>query len=54
MNIWDLVLIAALAGAVLLAVRRVRRLRKSGGCACGGSCCGDCAACSQDCGARKK
>ena len=45
MSLLEIALTAAIALAVLLALRRVFRLRKSGGCSCG---CADCsAACKQ-------
>ena len=40
MNGWDILLIAALAGALGLAARRMLRARKAG------ACCGGCAGCA--------
>ncbi|MBQ8109476.1 MAG: FeoB-associated Cys-rich membrane protein [Clostridia bacterium] len=50
MNIWDIVLVAALAAAVGLAVRKLARNRRSGKTACG---C-DCGSCTCGCGGAKK
>ena len=44
MNIWDIVIIAAVAAGMLFAVRHVRKARKTGGCA------GGCGCCSKPCG----
>ena len=41
MNVWDIVLLALVAAAAILALRRIRR----GGSRCGG----DCAACGMTC-----
>ena len=35
MNIWDILILAAVAAAVFFAVRRVHKTRRSGGCGCG-------------------
>ena len=43
MNAWDIALLAALAVAVALAVRRVVKTRKTGGCGCG------CEGCARKC-----
>ncbi len=40
MNVWDVVILAAVLAAAVLAVIRVRKRKKSGGCSCG---CGGCA-----------
>ena len=45
MNLWDVVLLAAVALAAVLAGRKLIRDRKHGGCAC----CGDCASCGRGC-----
>ncbi|MBR3742806.1 MAG: FeoB-associated Cys-rich membrane protein [Clostridia bacterium] len=37
MNIWDILIMLAVAGAVVLGIRRMRR-RKAGGCGCGCGC----------------
>lgn len=49
MNIWDVVVFAAVAGVVGLAVWRMVRNRKKGkgGCSCG------CGSCTQNCAYRK-
>ena len=47
MNIWDIVLLAAIAAAVGLALRKVIANRRRGGCGCG------CDGCTQRCAARK-
>ena len=52
MSILDFLIIAVIAVAVFFAVRRIIRMRKSGGCSCGaagGGCSGCCAACSAEC-----
>ncbi|MBQ9408694.1 MAG: FeoB-associated Cys-rich membrane protein [Clostridia bacterium] len=39
MNVWDILILVCIAGIVLLALRVMRKTRKSGGCsACGNSC----------------
>ena len=43
-NIWDIVLIAVIVIIVVLAVLRLRKNKKQGR-----PCCGDCAACGQNC-----
>ena len=50
MNIWDILLLAALAAAAGLAVGKIAADRKKGrsGCGC------DCAHCAQNCGRREK
>ena len=58
MNIYDVLLLAVIALAVLLALRRIRALRRRGGCSCcaegsPGGCAGDCAACRSGCAKRK-
>ena len=47
MNIWDIVLLLAIAAIVGLAVKRVIANRKRGGCGCGGD------GCTQRCASRK-
>ena len=47
MNIWDILILAAVAAAVFFAVRRVWKTRRSGGCGCG------CAGCNGACGKKK-
>ena len=44
MNVWDIVILAVVAAALFLAVRKVRRNRRTGGCGCG------CEGCSKSCG----
>ena len=46
MNLWDVLILLAVGGAVLLAVRSVRK--KKTGCSCG------CGGCTLDCPSRKK
>ncbi|MBR6165299.1 MAG: FeoB-associated Cys-rich membrane protein [Clostridia bacterium] len=48
MNFWDILILAAVAGLAVLAIRTLRRKNNSGGCSCG---CGGCAA---DCKKRKQ
>ena len=43
MNIWDWVILALVAAALLLAVRRMRKRKKEGCCSGECSCCSDCA-----------
>ena len=50
MKLWDILLIALVAGAVALAVRRLIRNRRQGKSACG---C-DCGSCACGCGQRKR
>ena len=55
MNAADWIILGLIVLAVVLALRRIRRMRGSG-CSCGSAgcgCAGDCAACKADC-ARKK
>ena len=49
MNVWDILLLALIAGAVVLAVCKIHRDRKKGkGClSCGGNCSGCGLACGQ-------
>ena len=49
MNVWDILILLAVAGALFLAVRGMRRARKSGKC-CG---CGACSCGCADCEARQ-
>ena len=52
MGVLDFLIIAVVAVAVFLAVRRIVRLRKNGACPCGtagSGCSGCCAACSAEC-----
>ena len=44
MNIWDILLLAVLAGIVILAVRAAVKRARSPGCACCGGQCPGCAA----------
>ena len=53
MNIWDILILLAVAGLVALAVRAIRS-GKSGGCHSAGGCCGDCASCAMEQGCDKK
>jgi len=53
MNFWDILILLAVLAGVVLAVRRVRKTRASGGCTCGCGCSGSCAGCSRPCGAKK-
>ena len=46
MNLWDILILSAVAAAVLFAVFRIRR--RGGGCGCG------CDGCGADCGKRQK
>ncbi len=46
MNIWDILILAAVAAAIVLALRTLRGKKKSGGCSCG------CGGCEKDCPAR--
>ena len=46
MNVWDILLLALLAAAVLSAVLSLRRARRGGGCGCG------CAGCTRACDKR--
>ena len=46
MNIWDIILLFALAIVVCLSARKVYRYKKRGRLSCGG----DCARCAQGCG----
>ncbi len=48
MNLWDILLAAAIAAAVGLAVWRIAANRKKGGCGCG------CEGCTRACGRRKE
>lgn len=50
MNLLDYLVIALIAGLVILALRSVLRRRKRGGCAG----CGSCAGCRKPCEKRKK
>ena len=48
MNVWDVVALALVGGALVLAIRRVKKAK--GGCSCGsGGCTGDCASCRGKC-----
>ncbi|MBR6707217.1 MAG: FeoB-associated Cys-rich membrane protein [Clostridia bacterium] len=47
MNAWDILILLAVAGVLVLAVRGMRRARKSG------KCCGACSCCGADCAARQ-
>ena len=47
MNGWDVLILLGIAGAVVLAVRRIRKGRS-------GSCCGACDRCGVACGKREK
>ncbi len=47
-NGWDIAILAALAAAVALALRRVLRTRKTGGCGCG------CEGCARQCKKRNE
>ena len=46
MNIWDILILTAVIGAVVIAVWRIRK-KKAGGCSCG------CEGCGQACEKRK-
>ena len=48
MNLWDILLVAAIAAAAGLAVRRIAASRKKGGCGCG------CEGCTRTCGRKKE
>lgn len=47
MNIWDLLILALVAGGIALAVRTLRGKKSAGGCSCG------CAGCTKNCAARQ-
>ena len=47
MNIWDILILLALAGGIALALRALRGKKRRGGCSCG------CAGCAKDCTARR-
>ena len=49
MNLWDILLLAGLAAAVLLALRGLIRRRRQGK-----GCCGGCAGCALDCERRRE
>ena len=52
MNTLDMILLALIAAAVVLAIRKIRSDRRQGkGCL---SCGGNCAGCGMDCGQRKE
>ena len=53
MNLWDILILAAVAGMLLLAVRALRS-GKAGGCHDYRSCSGDCAACAHGCPRKQK
>ncbi len=53
MNLWDILILAAVAGMLLLAVRALRS-GKAGGCHDCRSCSGDCAACAHGCPRKQK
>ncbi len=48
MNIWDILLTAAITAAVIYAVYSIRKSRKSGK-----TCCGDCTRCNSECKGNK-
>ena len=48
MNIWDILIIAAVAGLLILAFRLARGRKKKGGCGCG------CEGCTKSCDQRKE
>jgi len=43
MNVWDILILAAVAGAVILSLVSIRRDRRRGGC------CGSCGSCGARC-----
>ena len=45
MNVWDIVIAAMIAGSVILAIRHMRKNRKSG--KCPGGCDGCCTPCAK-------
>ncbi|MBR0268054.1 MAG: FeoB-associated Cys-rich membrane protein [Clostridia bacterium] len=47
MNIWDILILALIAGAVILAIRVWSGKNKKGGCSCG------CGGCTKDCVMRR-
>ena len=47
MNLWDILIIAVIAGITMLALKAMNGKGKSGGCSCG------CGGCSKDCSMRK-
>ncbi len=48
MNIWDILILLLIGGAVILAARILRGKGKNGGCSCG------CGGCVKDCPVREK
>ena len=48
MNLWDILILLILAGAVTLAVHFMRGKGRTGGCSCG------CSGCTKDCAARRE
>ena len=52
MNFADYILLAFFAALLFFAVRYLRRVKKSGGCAGSGSCGASCASCSSRCHAK--
>lgn len=48
MNIWDILILLAVAGAAALAVRTLRGKKSSGGCSCG------CGGCTKECPSRRE
>ena len=53
MHLIDIILILLLACAVILALRHIRRMRRSGWACCSGGCTGSCASCGADCPHKK-
>lgn len=47
MNIWDILILLAVAAAVGIALRVIRGKKKTGGCSCG------CGGCTKDCPSRR-
>ena len=47
MNVWDVLILLAVAGMIALAVRAIRGGKKRGGCGCG------CEGCTKSCACRK-
>ncbi len=48
MNIWDILILLIIGGAVTLALRTLRGKKKNGGCSCG------CGGCAKECPARRQ
>ena len=49
MNFWDILILAAVAAAAMLALYRIRRRKKTGN-----GCCGSCEGCMCNCPSRRE